>query len=176
MKKLQLSLIFVFFAILGLAQSQNEAFQVRFIPLEASCYNNAKVVYALVDSAGNALDSLPPGITNVRFYYKTSETDSVQFAGWYYVGGYDTVNLNHGTYTVGVEALMSDGNAGFFKADTHTVLTLSTSYQRPTASSVVQVQGHGQRMLGIGLPEGIPGNVFVGDGSVFPGTGGRYDG
>ena len=137
MKKLQLSLIFVFFAILGLAQSQNEAFQVRFIPLEASCYNNAKVVYALVDSAGNALDSLPPGITNVRFYYKTSETDSVQFAGWHYVGGYDTVNLNHGTYTIGVEALMSDGNAGFFKADTHTVLTLSTSYQRPTASSVV---------------------------------------
>ena len=136
MKKLHYLLTLVFCAVACLAQSQNNAFRAHFIPIEATCYNNGKVVYALVDTAGNPLDSLPPGITNVRFYFKTADADSIQYAGWYYIGGYDTVNLNHGTYTVGVEALMTDGLNGFAKADTHTVLTLNTTYQRPNASAV----------------------------------------
>ena len=126
----------MFCATALLAQTQNNVFRVHFSVIDATCYNNGKVTYELTDSQGGILEELPPGITNVRIYYKQSGSDSVHYAGWYYSGGTDTLNLNHGTYSVGVEALLSDGNEGFIKVDTETTLTVSTSYLRPTAAVV----------------------------------------
>jgi hypothetical protein len=135
-KKLQLLLTCAFCAAFGLAQSQNNTFRVQFSVVDATCYNNGKVIYGLENDAGELLDSVPAGLSNVRIYYKQNMSDSVQYSGTYYSGGLDTLNLNHGTYTVGVEALKDDGAGGFVKMDTQTVLSVSTSYQRPTASTV----------------------------------------
>lgn len=115
---------------------ENYRFQVQFGVLDATCYNNGKVVYSLTDSAGAVLDSLPHGYSQVRAYYKQSIMDSVQYAGWYYTGGTDTLTVNYGTYIVGVEALVTDGSGGYVRADTQTVFTINTTYQKPTATLV----------------------------------------
>ena len=135
-KYLQLSLTLMFCASVWLVQAQNNNFRVQFHVIDATCYNNGKVTYALVDNQDSVLETLPPGITDVRIYYKQSGSDSIHYAGWYYNGGTDTLNLNYGTYTVGVEALLSDGHNGFVRADTETTLTVNTSYLRPSATVV----------------------------------------
>lgn len=135
-KHLQLLLTLMFCASICLAQPQNNNLRVQFAAIDATCYNNGKVTYALLDNQGNVLDVLPPGTSNVRVYYKQSGSDSIHYAGWYYNGGTDTINLNYGTYTVGVEALLFDGHDGFVRADTETTLTVNTSYLRPSAAVV----------------------------------------
>lgn len=115
---------------------ENNGFHVRFSVLDATCYNNGKVVYALVDSSGAVLDSLPPRLSQVRAYYKLSESDSAHYAGWYYSGGTDTLTVNYGNYTVGMEALSEESPGVYVRVDTQTVFVISTSYQKPTAAVV----------------------------------------
>ena len=80
-KKLQFPMSFLAFIVtMTLSAQENNIFRVQFSILDATCYNNGKVVYALVDSAGMVLDSLPPGLSQVRAYYKMSELDSVHYA------------------------------------------------------------------------------------------------
>ena len=136
-KKLQFLMIFlaICFAT-ALSAQENNDFHVRFSVVDATCYNNGKVLYALVDSLGTALDSLPSGLSQIRAYYKLSEADSAHYAGWYYAGGTDTLTVNYGTYIVGVEALLDDGSGGFVRLDTQTVVTISTSYHKPTVAVV----------------------------------------
>lgn len=136
-KKLQflLMVLAVWLTTSALAQD-NGGFNVRFSVEGATCYNNGRVLYALTDSLGTVLDSLPPQLSQVRVYSQRSDADSVHFAGWYYTGGTDTLTVNYGTYLVGVEALLADGVGGYTRVDTHTVLTVQTSYQKPTASVV----------------------------------------
>lgn len=136
-KKLQFLLFILMCGMLPtLSAQESSGFHVRFSAEGATCYNNGKVLYALTDSIGTVLDSLPARLSNVRVYYKRSDADSVHFAGWYYTGGTDTLTVNYGTYMVGVEALLDDGEGGYTRVDTHTVLTIQTSYQKPTASVV----------------------------------------
>ena len=138
MKKMLLFLLMIqsgWLATAAFAQGTN-GFQVRFSSLDATCYNNGKVVYALTDSVGAVLDSLPPQLTQVRVYFKLTEADSAHYAGWYYAGGTDTLTVNYGTYIVGVEGLLADGDGGYARVDTQTVITIATSYQKPTAAIV----------------------------------------
>lgn len=136
-KTLQFLLMILANGLLTTVSAQeNYRFQVQFTVLDATCYNNGKVVYALTDSTGAALDSLPSGYSQVRAYYKQSIMDSVHYAGWYYTGGTDTLTVNYGIYTVGVEALVADGFGGYVRADTQTVFTINTTYQKPTATLV----------------------------------------
>ncbi len=114
--------------------AQTVPFKVRFSVTAATCYNNGKVAYALTDVSDNPLSALPAGVSQVRAYYKASETDSAHYSGLYYHGGIDTLTLNHGIYIVGVEALWPDGAGGYMRADTHTVLTVNTVYQKPEAA------------------------------------------
>ena len=119
----------------ALAQEDN-GFHIRFSSRDATCYNNGKVIYALTDNVGTVQNSLPPQLSQVRVYYKLSETDSAHYAGWYYDGGTDTLTINYGTYIVGVEGLLADSAGGFTRVDTQTVLTINTTYQKPTAAVV----------------------------------------
>lgn len=136
-KKLQILTTFLAMCLAtALSAQENDGFHVHLSVVDATCYNNGKVLYALVDSFGEALDSLPPGLSQVRAYYKFSETDSAHYAGWYYDGGTDTLTVNYGTYIVGVEALLENGLGGYERVDTQTVFTISTSYQKPTAAVV----------------------------------------
>lgn len=136
-KKLLFLLTFLLCGLLTAVSAQDlSSFRVQFSVVGATCYNNGKVVYALTDGAGKALDSLPPGLSQVRAYYKLTPADSAHYSGWYYSGGTDTLTVNYGTYTVGVEALLADGAGGYMRVDTETVLTITTSYQKPTASIV----------------------------------------
>lgn len=117
------------------AQDDN-GFRVRFSVVDATCYNNGKVLYALTDVSGTVFDTLPPQLSQVRVYYKLSEADSAHYAGWYYAGGTDTMTFNYGTYIVGVEGLLADSTGGYTRVDTQTVLTIATVYQKPTAAVV----------------------------------------
>lgn len=136
-KKLLFLMIFQAMCLaMALSAQENNGFRVHFSVVDATCYNNGKVLYALVDSSGAALDSLPFGLSQTRAYYKLSETDSAHYAGWYYVGGTDTLTVNYGTYIVGVEALLADGVGGFVRLDTQTVVTVTTSYHKPTVAVV----------------------------------------
>ncbi len=104
-KKLQFLLTMMIFCAM-LTQAQNVPFNVRFSTSAASCYNNGKIVYALTDSEGMALDTLPAGLSQVRIYYRLPNSDTIHYSGWYYTGGQDTLTINSGTYVVGVEGLV----------------------------------------------------------------------
>ena len=117
-------------------QAQQHVFRVKFIVTDAYCYNNGKVSYALTDLNGEVLDSLPNGLSMVRAYFQSDLADTIHYSGWYYTGGYDTLTLNNGTYTIGVEGLQDDGMGGYVRVDTHTVLVVNTTYQKPEAHSL----------------------------------------
>jgi len=136
-KKLQFLMTFLAMCLAtALTAQENYSFHVQFSIVDATCYNNGKVVYALVDSTGMVLDSLPPGLSQVRAYYKFSETDSAHYAGWYYDGGTDTLTVNYGSYIVGVEALSEENSGDYVRVDTQAVFTIATTYQKPTAAVV----------------------------------------
>lgn len=139
-KKLQLLLtMMVSLLSAGLIHAQNVPFQVRFTTTTASCYNNGKIVYALTEPDGTVLDALPDGLTQVRIYYRLSASDTNHYSGWYYTGGYDTLTINSGSYIVGVEGLMSNGNNAYTRVDTESVITVATTYVRPEASALTKV-------------------------------------
>ena len=79
--------IFMFFvalmAMLNAATAQDCPFKVKFEVTPASCYNNGKVAYALVDASDNVLTSAPAGLREVRIYY-IMQGDSVK----HYSGGF----------------------------------------------------------------------------------------
>lgn len=136
-RKLKICLTFcILFFMLAEATAQTCPFKVRFDTISATCYNNGKVLYALVDDGGNALSTVPGDLTNVRIYYKTSESDSAYFGNHYYTGGWDTLTIDYGSYIIGMEAACPDGVGGFVKLDTHTVLTINTTYSKPKAAAL----------------------------------------
>lgn len=137
MKKRAPIYLMMMFCILATSlQAQQEVFRVKFSVTDANCYNNGKISYALRDANGEVLDTLPNGLSLVRAYYQTGPEDSLHYSGWYYSGGYDSITLNNGTYIVGVEGLLDDGAGGYIRVDTHSVLTINTSYQKLEAYSL----------------------------------------
>ena len=137
MKKLPfLTIILMGLLTMAARAQENNVFHVRFSVVDATCYNNGKVVYALEDESGAVLDSLPQQLSQVRVYYKQSETDSAHYAGWYYAGGMDTMTVNYGSFIVGVEGLLADSAGGYVRVDTQALLTIATVYQKPTAAVV----------------------------------------
>lgn len=141
MKKRQhfLLMILAIWLVTAVSAQENNGFHVQFSVSDATCYNNGKVMYTLTDSSGTALDSLPQNMSQVRIYYKMNDTDSAHYAGWYYSGGTDTLTINYGTYIIGVEALVEDSVGNFSKVDTQTVITLGTTYHKPTMAIVSKI-------------------------------------
>lgn len=135
-KKLQLLLMLMLSLCALFVNAQNVPFRVRFSTSAASCYNNGKIIYALTDSGGAVLDSLPEGLSQVRAYHRLSASDTVHYAGWYYNGGTDTLTIGTGSYIVGIEGLLSDGHGGYVRVDTQTTLMVVTNYVKPEASAL----------------------------------------
>ena len=118
-------------------QAQDCPFKVRFSVVDATCFNNGKVCYSILDEYDQPItDITTTGLSQVRIYHRLHENDSAQYSISYYLGGVDTLQIDYGTYFVGVEALCSDGHGGYIKKDTQTVLTINTSYAVPTASAI----------------------------------------
>jgi len=125
------------------ANAQTCPFKVRLEVIPASCYNNGMVAYAMTNSSGEVITSAG-SFTEVRAYYIEQGDTTKHYSGRYlvdasgnmnYSTGWDTLTVDYGTYTVGVEALCWDG-ATFVKKDTQTVLTIPTTYVKPSASSL----------------------------------------
>ena len=55
--------------MLNMAFAQDCPFRVKMTVIPATCYNNGKVAYALVDANDNVLTTPPAGLTQVRAYY-----------------------------------------------------------------------------------------------------------
>lgn len=128
-----------------LTQAQTCPFHVQFKTINATCYNNGKVVYALFDNNGILITDTSTlrtehHITDVRIYYKT---DTVHY-GNDYRGGWDTLTIDYGEYTIGVEGICSGS-----PIDTQTVLIVNTNYQTPTAGALgknaTSLDGMGRR-------------------------------
>ena len=120
--------------------AQDCLFNVRFSVTDATCFHNGKIAYCLLDENGNPIaeNSLSDyHLRNVRIYSKINESDSTHYSGMYYKGGVDTFLIDYGTYIIGVEGLCEDGHGGYFKVDTHTVLTINTSYTVPEISTIL---------------------------------------
>ncbi len=129
--------------MLNVATAQDCPFRVKFEVIPASCYNNGMVTYAMTNSAGEVITSAG-SFTDVRAYYIEQGDTTKHYSGRYlvdasgnmnYLSGWDTLTVDYGTYTIGVEALCWDGST-FVKKDTHTVLTIPTTYVKPSASSL----------------------------------------
>ena len=136
MKKL-LAILGLLVLFAGVLRAQDCPFKVKFTVTPATCYNNGKVAYALVDDAGEALTAIPPGLSDVRIYYKISEDDSAHYGAYYHsTGGWDTLTIDYGEYIIGVEAACPDGLGGYIKLDTNTKLTVPTTYE-PLQVSIV---------------------------------------
>lgn len=119
----------------SIAYAQNCPFNFKLWTESATCYNNGKILYALTDPSGNELSGLPAGLSDVRSYYKLSETDTAHYSGHYYHGGTDTLMVDHGTYIIGVEAVYWNGST-LMKLDTHRVETIATTYVKPSVSAL----------------------------------------
>ncbi len=118
--------------------AQDCRFNVRFSVTDATCFNNGKIAYCLLDENGNPIAENSLGtyhLRDVRIYSKVNETDSVHYSGVFYRGGVDTFLIDYGTYIIGLEGLCEDGHGGYFKVDTSTVLTINTTYRVPSISS-----------------------------------------
>lgn len=134
MKKL-ITLLGMIWLMWGVASAQDCNLKVQFTITPASCYNNGKVAYALLDADDNIVASASDlGLHDVRIYYKVNEGDSAHY-GHFYTGGWDTLTIDFGTYIIGVEGLCSDGGNGWIKADTHKVMDIPTTYVTPTVES-----------------------------------------
>lgn len=129
--------------MLNVATAQDCPFRVKFEVTPASCYNNGKVAYAMTNSSGEVITSAG-SFTEVRAYYIEQGDTAKHYSGRYlvnasgnmvYPNGWDTLTVDYGTYTIGVEALCWDGST-FVKKDTQTVLTIPTTYVKPSASSL----------------------------------------
>lgn len=133
-KKLHFLLMMMLSLCMTFVCAQEVPFHVRFSTGVASCYNNGTIVFALTDSDGTVLDSLPDGLSLVRIYHRSAPDDTIRYSGRYYSGGFDTLTMNSGTYLVGVEGLWYDGNGGYMRVDTQTVIEVTTTYIKPEAS------------------------------------------
>ncbi len=143
-----------FFTILTLlsaftlaATAQVCPFKVKFEVIPATCYNNGKVVYSIVDASGNVVtDATGLNLSEVRAYYsEVGDTVKhrtglglIDLDGHFIpANGRDTLLIDYGTYTIGVEGICGDGSGIHFTAvDTHTVLTIPTTYVKPSVSSL----------------------------------------
>ena len=141
-KKLLLLTVFAISALCA-AVAQDCYFKVNFQVYPATCYNNGMVAYALTNSSG-AVRTSAGSFTEVRAYYIEQGDTTKHYSGRYlvdasgnmnYSTGWDTLTVDYGTYTVGVEALCWDGSS-FVKKDTQTVLTIPTTYTKPSASAL----------------------------------------
>lgn len=132
-----LLLFLLFSSIFQPALAQNCPFNVRFTVVDATCFNNGKVCFCVLDDADQPVTDLSgTGLSSVRVYYREREEDSARYAGNYYYGGVDSLMLDYGTYFFGMEALCDDGMGGYVKVDTQAVLTIHTTYTVPTASAI----------------------------------------
>jgi len=134
--------------MLSVATAQDCPFRVRFEVIPATCYNNGKVAYALLDGSGHVLTALPAGLSEVRAYYIAEGDTAKHYSGLYLTdsimaahGGWDTLIVDYGTYTVGLEAICThsaSSASGYeqVKKDTTTVLTIPTTYVKPSASAL----------------------------------------
>lgn len=128
----------LFFLLTMVSWAQDCPFRARFTVTDATCFNNGKVSYCLLDENNNPISESNLSdyhLRNVRIYSKSNETDSTRYSGVFYKGGVDTLIIDHGTYIIGLEGLCEDGHGGYFKVDTHTVLTINTSYKVPVAAA-----------------------------------------
>lgn len=133
----------------GVLRAQDCPFKVKFTVTPATCYNNGKVAYALVDDAGEVLTTVPADLSRVRIYFKESVTDSAHFKSTYYNGGWDTLVIEPGSWIIGVEALCYGGPGIYSRLDTNHAMTVPTSYITPQASVINTVAtsstGYGTR-------------------------------
>lgn len=126
--------------VMGSAFAQTSAFRVSFSVEDATCFNNGKIIYSLLDDRGRPATASylnRMGLSKIRLYHKVHEDDSAQYSGNFYRGGVDTAYIDYGTYIVGVECLLEDGVGGFVRLDTQTVLTINTSYVVPEVSAIL---------------------------------------
>lgn len=81
------------------AKAQNCPLKVQFSVIDATCFNNGKVCYCILDGADNPITDLSgTGLSSIRVYYREREEDSARYAGNYYYGGVDTLMLDYGKY------------------------------------------------------------------------------
>lgn len=115
--------------------------KVQFFVKDANCYNHGKICYCILDDSNNPVTNLSgTGLSNVRAYYKEGEEDAPQYAADYYLGGVDTISLEHGTYFFGIEADCSDGMGGTVAVDTMTSLTIRLTNEARLYDDVCQSQ------------------------------------
>ena len=146
MKKILLFLGFLcMFALV--TQAQDCPFKVHVSVIDATCFNNGKLVYYLENEDGDVMtveEYNDSHLDEVRIYTKVNETDSVHYSGTFYKGGLDTFVVDHGTYIVGVEGLCSDGHGGWFKKDTVLgTYVVNTSYTVPLVSTLFIIDSVG---------------------------------
>lgn len=146
MKKILL--FFGFLCMFALVtQAQDCPFKVHVSVIDATCFNNGKLVYYLENEDGDVMtveEYNDSHLDEVRIYTKVNETDSVHYSGTFYKGGLDTFVVDHGTYIVGVEGLCSDGHGGWFKKDTVLgTYVVNTSYTVPLVSTLFIIDSVG---------------------------------
>ncbi len=116
--------------------AQDCSFNVGFTTKTATCHNNGKIAYALVDRYGKALPEVPSNLSAIRIYFKKNENDAANYKSTYYTGGWDTLTINPGTWIVGVEAICTQGPGVFSEKRIEKTLTVPSSYTTPTATVI----------------------------------------
>lgn len=133
--------------------AQDCQFEVRMSVTPATCYNNGKVAYALVDGSGNVLTAAPAGLREVRAYWIMPGEDVKHYSEGFLVNasgvmtsanGWDTLTVNSGDLTIGVE-----GKCGDVKMDAHETVNIPTTYSKPSISALYVTanspDGYGRR-------------------------------
>ena len=136
--------LITFFAVMALFAGALSAqdcqfFKVAFNVIPATCFNNGKVAYTLLDQYDNPITMLANlGLDSVRIYSKANEGDSAHYSHLY-TGGWDTLVIKPGEYIIGVEGICECGTGCYVKVDTHQVMEITTTYVYPVVESFSNV-------------------------------------
>ena len=125
--------------------AQECPFRVKVNVIPATCYNNGMVAYALVDADDNVLTTVPAGLREVRAYYIMPDDSVKHYTAGFLVNsagemtsaiGWDTLtDIDHGDYTIGVEAMCGSAPP-YTHLDTHHLVNIPTTYHKPALSEL----------------------------------------
>ena len=140
-------LIFLLVSMFCMATyAQNCPFKVRFEKTDATCYNNGKVEFILLDDNDNEIvidqTTRKPvdeniNLMNIKYYYRNMGDTTTHYTPSNIISTFEA-----GQYVVGVQAVCSTGEGGgaaFRSLDTNIVVTITSSYVTPSISPMANI-------------------------------------
>ena len=126
--------------------AQNCPFKVRFEKTDATCFNNGRVEFILLDDNDNEIEidltnrkpvETSINLMNIKYYYRNMGDTTTHYTPSNIISSFEP-----GQYVVGVQAICAtgeQGSAAYRSLDTNTIVTITSSYVTPSISPMANI-------------------------------------